>query len=585
MTEQSKIEKQLDNSSTQSAAMDLTKSSSAPMHLNAIEEKHSALLAKYHEISRIGKGSQATMLKAQDADNHPVAIKVFSISDMEEWKDQELFEREIEVLKKIHIDGVPKYIETIRSAPYIYLIEEYIEAQSLEKQIANGRKFTIDESITIFERTAEILRALGNYTPPVIHRDIKPSNLLVDDHLHVWLVDFGVVADNSKTFSMTFAGTAGYVAPEQLYGKVSAASDIFSLGATMLHLITGISPCDMRLKGIQPDFDHYLTASVPEWLKMLIVRMMATNPEERPQTGTELLALIHNRSNYTNKIANPSSKYIVITLIAIFFLAAGVVCAFLNSVAASCALLFVAVAVAVAGIIIKIKIQRGSSIETTNRNHTSIEPEHKPTSEFLELLKKAENDDPFAQNELGDMYYNGTGVEKDYHKAVEWYQKSAIKRIAKAQCNLGYMYYNGFGVEKDYQKAVEWYQKSANQGCAAAQCNLGVMYRNGFGVEKDYHKAIELYQKAINQGNATAQYNLGFMYENGFGVEKDYNLAVEWYQKSANQGYANAQFNLGTMYQNGYGVEKDYHIAVEWYKKAAEQGDEDAKKALHRLGK
>jgi hypothetical protein len=80
MTEQSKIEKQLDNSSTQSAAMDLTKSSSAPMPLNTIEEKHSALLAKYHEISKIGKGSQATMLKALGADNHPVAIKVFNIS-------------------------------------------------------------------------------------------------------------------------------------------------------------------------------------------------------------------------------------------------------------------------------------------------------------------------------------------------------------------------------------------------------------------------------------------------------------------------------------------------------------------------
>lgn len=323
------------------------------MPLNAVEEKHSALLAQYHEISRIGKGSQATMLKALDADNHPVAIKVFNISDMEEWKDQELFEREIEILKKIHLDGVPKYIETIRADPYIYLIEEYIEAESLEKQIADGRKFTIDESITIFERTAEILCALGNYTPPVIHRDIKPSNLLVDDHLHVWLVDFGVVADNSKTFSMTFAGTAGYVAPELLYGKASAASDIFSLGATMLHLITGISPCDMRLKGIQPDFDHYLTASVPEWLKMLIVRMMATNPEERPQTGTELLELIHNRSNYKSKIAKPSSKYIVIMVISIFCLEAGVVCAyFLNLVAASCALLFVAVA----GSIISLKL-------------------------------------------------------------------------------------------------------------------------------------------------------------------------------------------------------------------------------------
>ena len=80
---------------------------------------------------------------------------------------------------------------------------------------------------------------------------------------------------------------------------------------------------------------------------------------------------------------------------------------------------------AIAGIIISLKLLRGDRSDTKNRNNTRIEPEHKHTSDYLELLIKAENDDPFAQNTLGDMYYKGFGVEKDYQKTVEWYQKSA----------------------------------------------------------------------------------------------------------------------------------------------------------------
>ena len=93
----------------------------------------------------------------------------------------------------------------------------------------------------------------------------------------------------------------------------------------------------------------------------------------------------------------------------------GVGCAYLNLVVASCALLFVAIA----GIIISLKLLRGDRSDTKNRNNTRIEPEHKHTSDYLELLIKAENDDPFAQNTLGDMYYKGFGVEKDYQKTVE----------------------------------------------------------------------------------------------------------------------------------------------------------------------
>ena len=115
----------------------------------------------------------------------------------------------------------------------------------------------------------------------------------------------------------------------------------------------------------------------------------------------------------------------------------------------------------------------------------------------LTLLAEFENYD--AQYRLGNMYYYGYGVNKDYKKAVEWYQKSADQGYKLAQNDLGHMYDQGYGIDKDYKRAIEWYQKSADQGCEDAQYSLGNMYYYGYGVDKDYKKAIEWYQKSADK--------------------------------------------------------------------------------------
>ena len=95
------------------------------------------------------------------------------------------------------------------------------------------------------------------------------------------------------------------------------------------------------------------------------------------------------------------------------------------------------------------------------------------------------------------------------------YRKAAEKGVAKAQCDLGNCYYYGYGVEKDYTKAVEWYRKAAEQGFAEAQYKLGFMYSRGYGVEHDFAKAVEWYRKAAYQGHTLAQYKLGFLWSRG----------------------------------------------------------------------
>ena len=187
---------------------------------------------------------------------------------------------------------------------------------------------------------------------------------------------------------------------------------------------------------------------------------------------------------------------------------------------------------------------------------------------------------------IGHIYRYGEGVEQDYTKALEWYNKAANAGNDSAMYSIGYMYDYGEGVEQDYSKALEWYNKAANAGNSAAINNIGYMYEFSEGVEQDYSKALEWYNKAVNAGNAAAWYNkavnagnaaamnnIGRMYEFGKGVEQDYTKSLEWYNKAANAGNATAMYNIGYMYDCGEGVEQDYSKALEWYNKAANAGN------------
>ena len=136
---------------------------------------------------------------------------------------------------------------------------------------------------------------------------------------------------------------------------------------------------------------------------------------------------------------------------------------------------------------------------------------------FKTLLEDARAGDPAAQNGLGVMYYTGEAISKtqsghvlnnDPELAAGWFSRAAEQGYADAQFNLGLMYVNGEGVEKDVVQAVELFKKAAEQGHVDAQNNLGAMYFTGEGVERDEQKAVSWFEKAAAQGNADAQANL-----------------------------------------------------------------------------
>lgn len=196
------------------------------------------------------------------------------------------------------------------------------------------------------------------------------------------------------------------------------------------------------------------------------------------------------------------------------------------------------------------------------------------------LRERAAGGDAISQSMLGDIYYLGTGISKDYKVAFKWYKLAADQGEIVAQFSLGGMYYFGDGVSKDYKEARKWYRLAAERGHSGAQYFLGNIYLYGYEVPQDYKEAMKWFLLAAEKGVSLAQYSLGCLYYYGKGVTQNYHEAIKWFLLAAEKGSDIAQYNVGLMYFNGTGVAQDYNDAVKWYRLAAENGNNDAQCTL-----
>lgn len=174
-------------------------------------------------------------------------------------------------------------------------------------------------------------------------------------------------------------------------------------------------------------------------------------------------------------------------------------------------------------------------------------------------------------NTKGYSFFKGIGVEKDYAKAVEFWEKAVELGNIQAHNSLAICYMYAYGVDRDYYKAFKLNEVAAKAGVANAQCNLGFLYSKGAGVYQSDTQAMYWWEKAAGQGHSDAQCNLGLCY-----LEKKSTEALYWFDKSVEQGNVNAFYCKGLYYDKFF----DYQNAGLWFEKAARRGHE---KALERL--
>lgn len=261
------------------------------------------LNGRYEIIRELGRGTQGRTLLARDLERggQNIALKELHFGRIQTIKVVELFEREARVLSQISHGAIPAYfehffIETHGDAPArYYLAQEFIEGENLRDLIAQGRLFDEQEVRNFLEQLLEILIYLHGQQPPIVHRDLKPSNIMLRqaDGAYV-LIDFGGVQQQvlTETGSSTVIGTSGYMSPEQMMGRTVPASDLYSLGATAIYLLSHISPSEMQNDGLAIDFRPYVNISEP--LARFLERLCSPFVEDRFESSQEALRVLRD---------------------------------------------------------------------------------------------------------------------------------------------------------------------------------------------------------------------------------------------------------------------------------------------------
>ena len=250
---------------------------------------------RYRLGPKLGKGSQGEIFLARDekakgADEREVIVK--RLTPRGQWKSFELFEREGKVLSQLRHPGVPRLHATIEEPPGTFnLVMGRAPGENL-RDLTARRRLSQLELRDILVRSLEVLDYLHTRTPAVVHRDIKPSNIVRAPDGKVALVDFGGVLEAARDRGgSTIVGTFGYMAPEQLHGQATPATDIYALGATIVALAGGVEPEDVPRKGLRMNLDKHLPALDPS-LRHALAQMTDPDPEKRPQRARDVVALL-----------------------------------------------------------------------------------------------------------------------------------------------------------------------------------------------------------------------------------------------------------------------------------------------------
>jgi serine/threonine-protein kinase len=260
------------------------------------------LYGRYEIARRIGGGGMGAVYLARDRNlgDQPRAVKEMIQSNIDESQHEKAindFKRESMLLASLEHPSIPTIYDYFYDdeAGRFYLVMKYISGGDFLARLRNAPGGRIDEkTVTDWAcQVADVLEYLHRRNPPIIYRDLKPANLMIDGNSgRVMLIDFGIarwVTTHEK--GVTAVGTMGYAPPELFSGKVEPRSDIYSLGATMFHLLTGTDPQDNPLlifdfnKNPRP---RQLAPSLSNEMEAIQMRAVGYKPEDRFRSAAEL---------------------------------------------------------------------------------------------------------------------------------------------------------------------------------------------------------------------------------------------------------------------------------------------------------
>lgn len=255
---------------------------------------------KYEILKEIGRGGMSVVYLANDTHlNRNWAVK--EVRKKGNGKNDEIVVNsllaEANMVKRLDHPALPRIVDIIDNGSTIYIVMDFIEGESLDKILNEYGAQPEDKVIEWAMQICDVLSYLHSQKPPIIYRDMKPANLMLKPNGNISIIDFGIAREykEQNLADTTVLGTKGYAPPEQYSGQTDPRSDIFALGMTMHHLLTGIDPRNGEPYAPVRQWNPELS----EGIEAIINKCVEPAAENRYQSCAELLVDLQDPSKVT----------------------------------------------------------------------------------------------------------------------------------------------------------------------------------------------------------------------------------------------------------------------------------------------
>lgn len=434
-------------------------------------ENNSIFNEKYRIECVIGQGGMGIVYKAK----HITLGNEWAIKEMTYDSSQLDLLAEPDILKILDHPALPKITDIVWQNNTVYIIMNYINGKDLKVLLKERGKFTEKEVISFAKQLCEVLRYLHNHkSGPIIYRDMKPDNVMMTGDNKLVLIDFGIARkfkEESK-YDTVLGYTKGYAAPEQQNreGQSDGRTDIYSLGVTLYHLITGRSP-------FEPPYDftkvREIDNSLSEGIEYIIRKCVQKDPDDRYQNVDEILNDLNNIYKLNSTYKKSNKIY------------------YLNKVS-SIAFLTISI------------LTLWSGIDTLGEER--VEKYYSIIEEGIELRESGNYDEAInkfysAKNikeKLTDSYKEVAKTylyEKEEGKCIEYLEGEVLSE--NNEClkddELQYILATAYFNLKDYEKSTEHFEK-------AIEINpLNIVYKRDYAVSLGKNNKVEEAEEVVNK--------------------------------------------------------------------------------------
>lgn len=273
---------------------------------------------KYEILKEIGRGGMSIVYLAMDKRlNKQWAVK--EIRKKGSGKNEEIVVNsllaEANMMKRLDHPSLPRIVDIIDNGVTIYVVMDYIEGESLDK-ILNEYGAQPEEMVVNWaKQLCDALSYLHSQKPPIIYRDMKPANVMLKPEGNIKIIDFGIAREykEQNLADTTVLGTKGYAPPEQYSGQTDPRSDIFALGMTMHHLLTGVDPRNGEPYAPVRQWNPELS----EGIETIIDRCVEPAAENRYQSCADLLYDLEHPELITKGFKQKQRKKLIAFIAAI----------------------------------------------------------------------------------------------------------------------------------------------------------------------------------------------------------------------------------------------------------------------------